>query len=161
MNLPRGCKKGSTPKNHCKLPPPLFFYSHYHLLMEIPWSISHLNHLSQCATAGLSFLITRSENSTPFPQGWEIHDFPLYNEVKLLCSSMYARRTDFTTWLSPILYQQILKTSRIVSMWKILKALFIIESRFPGFAWYNSCGTEKCPLAVNGRRRQEWSLERH
>ena len=25
----------------------------------------------------------------------------------------------------------------------------------PGFAWYNSCGTEKCPLAVNGSRRQE------
>ena len=25
----------------------------------------------------------------------------------------------------------------------------------PGFAWYNSCGTEKCPLAVNGSRWQE------
>ena len=25
----------------------------------------------------------------------------------------------------------------------------------PGFAWYNSCGTEKCPLAVNGSRQQE------
>ena len=86
--------------------------------MEIPWSISHLNHLSQCATAGLSFLITSSENSTTLPRGWEIHDFQLYNEVKLFCSSMYARCTDFTTWLSPLLYQQILnfKTSRIVSM---------------------------------------------
>ena len=25
----------------------------------------------------------------------------------------------------------------------------------PGFAWYDSCRTEKCPLAVNGSRRQE------
>ena len=25
----------------------------------------------------------------------------------------------------------------------------------PGFAWYNSCGTEKCPLAVNGSCQQE------
>ena len=25
----------------------------------------------------------------------------------------------------------------------------------PGFAWYISCETEKCPLAVNGSRRQE------
>ena len=29
----------------------------------------------------------------------------------------------------------------------------------PSFAWYNSCGTEKCPLAVNGSRRQEWPPE--
>ena len=26
-------------------------------------------------------------------------------------------------------------------------------------AWYNSCGTEKCPLAVNGTHWQEQSLE--
>ena len=26
---------------------------------------------------------------------------------------------------------------------------------FHWFAWYNSCGTEKCPLAVNGSRGQE------
>ena len=31
--------------------------------------------------------------------------------------------------------------------------------RHPGFAWYNSCGTEKCPLAVNGSHQLEWSLK--
>ena len=27
---------------------------------------------------------------------------------------------------------------------------------FHDFHWYNSCGTEKCPLAVNGSCQQEW-----
>ena len=29
---------------------------------------------------------------------------------------------------------------------------------FHDFDWYNSCGTEKCPLAVNGSCWQEWPL---
>ena len=29
---------------------------------------------------------------------------------------------------------------------------------FHDFDWYNSCGTEKCPLAVNGSHRQERPL---
>ena len=30
---------------------------------------------------------------------------------------------------------------------------------FHWFAWYNSCGTEKCPLAVNGSHQQEGPLD--
>ena len=29
------------------------------------------------------------------------------------------------------------------------------SQQFHDFDWYNSCGTQKCPLAVNGSRRQE------
>ena len=36
--------------------------------------------------------------------------------------------------------------------YEALTALFTKPpaSQFLGFAWYNSCGMEKCPLAVNG-----------
>ena len=34
-----------------------------------------------------------------------------------------------------------------------------LASQLPSFAWYNSCGTEKCPLAVNGSCYTDRSLE--
>ena len=60
-------------------------------------------------------------------------------------------------------HEHVPKTGGVHCTYDCLTALFTkpAVSRFRSFHdfdWYNSCGTEKCPLAVNGSPWKEWSL---